>query len=128
MLHHVGGADTFVTSGDSSQLVDGLIYRGVGAYDVPLVLSGSGKAGQQLINQEILHLSAFGDLTFSATYTVFKDSVSRDQASILLSHTDSIVVAAASVPEPSTFAAMAAGGLIVFVAARRRKVSTALTK
>jgi hypothetical protein len=122
VVHHGSGPSTYITSGSSSQLVDELIYRGVGVFDVLLTQPGLGQTDQQVLDGEAAHLSAFGNLTLTATYTIYADA-SHNPTALLASGTDSLVIAA--VPEPSTFAAMGLGGLTLALVARRRRTARA---
>jgi hypothetical protein len=119
IIHNPDGTTTLVTSGSSDQLVDEIVYRGVGSYDVDLQVAGSGKTGQQLLDAEVGVFARAMPLSFSANYTVYKDNVSRDPGSILASSTATI--SANAIPEPSCLALAAVGGLAFLGAAWRRR-------
>jgi hypothetical protein len=123
VVYHAGGPDTYITSGSSNQLVNELIYRGVGSFDQILMQAGTGETGQQLLDAEEAHLSSFGTLTFSATYAIYKDSTSRDPASLLFSQTDTLLVG--TVPEPSSIVLLGLGVLGALTVARRRRLGRA---
>ena len=117
LIHHSDGTVTYITSGASSQLVDEIIYRGVGSFDTDLTLAGSGMTGQQLLNAEIAKFAAVPNLSFTGTYTIYKDGTSRDAGSILFSNSATI----GTVPEPSSLAMMTIALLGSAAAARFRR-------
>jgi hypothetical protein len=116
LIHNANGTITVINSGDANQLVDEIVYRGVGSYDTDLTVTGSGKTPQQLIDAELAVYNRALPLSFSANYTIYNDSVSRDAASIIGSSTATIN----AVPEPSSLA-MASIGMIALVAASWRR-------
>ena len=118
VIDNPDGSKTYITSGSPDQMVDELIYRGVGSFHQILTVAGSGMTGQQLLDQEEAVLSSYGPLTFSATYSIYQNGTDRDPNSILFSGTDSIVVS--SVPEPTSVALLAVGVLGTVVSACRR--------
>ena len=119
VVFNADGSKTLITSGDPTQVVNELIYRGVGSFHQILTQAGTGQTGQQLLDAEAAQLSAFGPLTFSATYSIYKDSTSRDAASLLFSQTDTLLVA--SVPEPSSIVLLGLGVVGALTVARSRR-------
>ena len=73
VVFNADGSKTLITSGGPTQVVNELIYRGVGSFHQILTQAGTGQTGQQLLDAEAAQLSAFGPLTFSATYSIYKD-------------------------------------------------------
>jgi hypothetical protein len=119
VIFNADGSTTYITSGSSDQQVNELIYRGVASYDQILMQAGSGMTGQQLLDQEALHLSSHGNLTFDATYAIYADAT--DSGSPVFSQTNSIIIN--SVPEPSSVVLLGLGGLGILAAAYRRRRS-----
>ena len=122
VVDNADGTQTFITSGSPDQLVNELIYRGVGSFDQILTVAGTGETGQQLINQQVAQFAAFNPLSFSATYTVYDSSTDRDPGSVLFSQTGILPL---SVPEPSSVALLGVGVMGVLAAAWRRRRSNA---
>ena len=58
VIDNADGTKTYITSGSSDQLVNELIYRGVGSFHQILMVGGTGMTGQQLLNQEVATLSS----------------------------------------------------------------------
>jgi hypothetical protein len=120
VIDNADGTKTYITSGSPDQLVNELIYRGVGSFDQILMVAGSGETGQQLIDQQVAQFAAFSPLSFSATYTVYDSSTDRDPGSVLFSQTGVLPL---SVPEPSSLALLGVGVMGVLAAACRRRQS-----
>jgi hypothetical protein len=125
IIHNPDGTLTLITSGSPDQLVDEIVYRGVGSFDVDLKIAGSGMTGQQLLDAELAVFAKAMPLSFTGTYTVYKDNVSRDPGSILASGTATI--GATAVPEPSCLALAAVGGLTYLGVAWARRLRFART-
>ena len=53
IIHNADGTRHLITSGSNDQLVNELVYRGVGSYDTDLTVAGSGMTGQQVIDAEM---------------------------------------------------------------------------
>ncbi len=115
IIHNTDGTMTFITSGSGDQLVDELVYRGVGSYDTDLSVAGTGLTPQQVLNAEIAVYDRASPLTFTATYTIYKDSTSRDPGSALFSMSSTIPSA---VPEPSSLVLVTMGMLGAIGASR----------
>jgi hypothetical protein len=117
VIYNGNAPPTLITSGSPDQKVDELIYRGVGSFHQILTAAGTGMTGQQVLDQEIALLSSNLPLSFTGTYSIYKDGTSRDPGSLLASHSLTI----SSVPEPSGLALLGVGGLVALGAARRRR-------
>ncbi len=121
VIDNADGTKTYITSGSPDQLVNELIYRGVGSFDQILNVAGTGKTGQQLIDQQAALFASFSPLSFSATYTIYDSATDRDPGSVLFAQS---AILPLSVPEPSSLALLGAGVAGVLAAGwRRRRLS-----
>ena len=118
VVFHAGGPSTYITSGSPDQMVNELIYRGVGSYDQVLTVAGSGETGQQLLDQQAAQFASHNPFSFSATYSVYDSSTNRDPGSLLFSGTDVLPL---SVPEPSSLALLSLGVLGSLAVGYRRR-------
>ena len=71
VIYNADGTKTYITSGSPDQLVNELIYRGVGSFDQILNVAGTGMTGQQLLDQQVAQFASFNPLSFSATYSIY---------------------------------------------------------
>jgi hypothetical protein len=109
VLNPDGSVDHYVTSGSATQLVNELIYVGVGnAYEA--LTTSPGTTDQDKINNAI---SGIPDQTVTTTYTIGNVSGS---ASVNIASPEEL----AAVPEPSTLIPACFGALVMGLAAWRR--------
>ena len=117
VVFNADGSTTYITSGGPGQMVNELIYRGVGSFDQILTVAGTGETGQQLLDQQVAQFASFNPLSFSATYSIYDSATDRDPGSLLYSHSAVMLL---TVPEPTSVAMLGLGVLGVLCTAWRR--------
>jgi PEP-CTERM motif len=109
IIHGISG-DTFITSGPATQLVDEIVYVGVGDAVAPEDI-GSSNTGQAGIDDVAAFYDSIMPFTFSTTYTLtdgLGGTLATSSASVVF-----------GTPEPTSIALLGSGALLLIKRRRR---------